>query len=75
VELVVTFGAIGDAFRCEACLKAARYACAVIPEPRALGVSCNYAVAVEDIAETAVDAVLEVLARNDIRPVRYFCEK
>ena len=75
MQLLVTFGAIGDAFRCDRCLKAAQFSCEVIPEPRHLGLSCNYAVAVEGIDETEVNRVLDVLARNGIKYVRLVHEK
>jgi hypothetical protein len=74
VKLLVTFGAICDAFRCDECLKAAEFICEVIPESRRLGLTCNYAVAVEGIGENEVNRVLEVIARNDIKHVRLFYE-
>jgi hypothetical protein len=42
-----TFKTISAALDAEKVLKNAQYSCRVIPMPRALGVSCNYALTLE----------------------------
>jgi hypothetical protein len=47
VKVLLTFETIGAALDCEGILKDAGTPCKVIPVPRSLGVSCNYAVTLE----------------------------
>jgi hypothetical protein len=46
--LLYTFKTISAALDAEQALKNARFSCRIIPMPRALGASCNYAITLEN---------------------------
>jgi hypothetical protein len=52
--LLYTFKTINAALEAEQALKNAQRSCRVIPVPRALGTSCNYAITLEAGEDTAL---------------------
>ncbi|MDR2094635.1 MAG: DUF3343 domain-containing protein [Treponema sp.] len=73
MKLLVTFEIIADSFSCDKTLKAAGHSCRIIPEPRNVGVSCNYAVEIQNIeTEEEVSGILRLLKHNNIDYVHLF---
>ncbi|GHV74125.1 hypothetical protein AGMMS49940_14270 [Spirochaetia bacterium] len=63
--LLYTFKTISAALDAEQAFKNAPFSCKVIPMPRALGVSCNYAITVESdtVADEAAGVEYEKVFR------------
>jgi hypothetical protein len=72
MKLLVTFETIGDAFSCEKIIKSSRHSCKIIPEPRMFGVSCNYALQIQNIKKEDINNILEILRKNAVNYVRIF---
>jgi hypothetical protein len=72
MKLLLTFKTYADVFLCEKTGNRAGLSCLVIPVPRSLGVTCDYAVEIQDIVENDVYAILELLKKNNLRYTKIF---
>jgi hypothetical protein len=72
MKLLFTFGTFADVFSCEKVLKKEGLSCHVIPVPRSLGVTCEYAAEIQDIDETGVYTIMTLLKKNDLHYTRVF---
>jgi hypothetical protein len=73
MKLLITFETIADAFSCEKIIKPLlKHSCGIIPEPRSLGVSCNYALQIQNISGEDVNAILGILKTNAVNYARIF---
>jgi hypothetical protein len=72
MNLLFTFKTFADAFLCEKTGKAAGLSCRVIPVPRSLGVSCEYAAEIQNIDEADVYTILALLKKNGLRYTKIF---
>jgi hypothetical protein len=72
MNLLFTFKTFADAFLCEKIEKAAGLSCRVIPVPRSLGVTCEYAAEVQNIDKSDVYTILELLKKNDLQYTKVF---
>jgi hypothetical protein len=72
MKLLITFGTIADVFSCEKIIKSSGHSCRIIPEPRNLGVSCNYALEIQKINSEEVNTILEILKNNAVNYARIF---
>ena len=72
MNVLLTFKTFADVFSCEKAVKAASLSCSVIPVPHSLDVSCEFAVEVQDIDETDIVSILEILKNNDLQYIRIF---
>ena len=51
---------------------AAGLSCRAIPVPRSLGVTCDYALEIQNIVENDVYAILELLKKNNLQYTKLF---
>jgi len=73
MNLLFTFKTFSDVFLCEKIGKTAGLSCRVIPVPRSLGVTCEYAAEIQNIIdENDVYAVLEILKKNHLQYIKVF---
>ena len=72
MKLLFTFKTFADVFLCEKIGNGAGLSCHVIPVPRSLGVTCDYAVEIQNIDENDVYAILELLKKNNLQYTRIF---
>ena len=72
MKLLLTFKTFADVFLCEKAGNEAGLSCLVAPVPRSLGVTCDYAVEIQNIDENDVYAVLELLKKNNLQYTRIF---
>jgi len=72
MNLLFTFTTFADVFSCEKAGKAAGLSCRVIPVPRSLDVTCEYAIEIQDIDTPDVSAILELLKNNGLHYTRVF---
>ena len=72
MNLLFTFKTFADVFSCEKAGKAAGLSCRVIPIPRSLDVSCDYALEIQDIEEPDFYSILEMLKKNNLQYIRVF---
>ena len=72
MKLLFTFATFADAFSCEKIMKTAGLSCRVIPVPRSLGVTCGFAVEIQNIDEIDAGTVMTLLKKNDLNYTRIF---
>ena len=72
MNVLFTFKTFADVFLCEKTGKAAGLSCRVIPVPRSLNVTCDYAAEILNIDENEIFTVLELLKKNGLQYVRIF---
>ena len=72
MNLLFTFKTFADVFLCEKTGKAAGLSCRVIPVPRSLDITCEYAAEIQNIDENDVYTILELLKKNDLQYTRVF---
>jgi hypothetical protein len=72
MNLLFTFKTFADVFLCEKIGKAAGLSCRAVSVPRSLGVTCEYAAEIQNIDETDIYAVLELLKKNNLQYTKVF---
>ena len=72
MKLLFTFKTFSDVFLCEKIGKAAGLSCIVIPVPRSLDITCEYAVEIQNADEEDFYAILELLEKNHLQYIRVF---
>jgi hypothetical protein len=72
MNLLFTFNTFADVFSCEKAGNAAGLSCRVIPVPRSLDVTCEYAVEIQDIDKSDTFPILAILKNNDLHYTRVF---
>jgi hypothetical protein len=72
MKLLLTFKTFADVFLCEKIGNGAGLSCLVTPVPRSLGVTCDYAVEIQNIDENDVYAILELLKKNNLQYTKMF---
>jgi hypothetical protein len=72
MNLLFTFKTVADAFLCEKVGKAAGLSCRIIPVPRSLGVTCDYAAEIQNIDGIDVYTVLTLLKKNNLQYTKVF---
>ena len=72
MKLLLTFKTFADVFLCEKTGNKAGLSCLVTPVPRSLGITCDYAVEIQNIDENDVYAILELLKKNNLQYTRIF---
>jgi len=72
MKLLLTFKTYADVFLCEKTGNRAGLSCLVTPVPRSLGVTCDYAVEIQNIDENDVYTILELLKKNNLQYSNYF---
>jgi hypothetical protein len=72
MNFLFTFKTFSDVFSCEKIGNAAGLSCRVIPVPRSLDISCEYAAEFQNIDESDFCTILALLKKNDLPYVRFF---
>jgi len=72
MKLLLTFKTFADVFLCEKIGNKAGLSCLVIPVPRSLGVTCEYAVEIQNTDENDVYTILELLKKNNLQYTNIF---
>jgi len=72
MKLLLTFKTFADVFLCEKTSNGAGLSCLVTTVPRSLGVTCDYAVEIQNVDEKDVYAVLELLKKNNLQYTKIF---
>ncbi|MDR1046902.1 MAG: DUF3343 domain-containing protein [Treponema sp.] len=72
MNLLFTFKNFADVFLCKKIVNAAGLSCRVIPVPRSLGVTCEYAAEVQNIDKSDVYSILELLKKDGLLYTRVF---
>ena len=72
MKLLLTFKTFADVFLCEKIGNEAGLSCLVTPVPRSLGVTCDYAVEIQNIDKNDVYAILELLKKNNLQYTKIF---
>jgi hypothetical protein len=72
MNLLFTFKTFADVFLCEKIGKAAGLSCRVIPVPRSLGVTCEYAAEIQNINKNDIYTILAALKKNNLQYTRVF---
>jgi hypothetical protein len=72
MKLLFTFKTFADGFLCEKIGNVAGLSCHVIPVPRSLGVTCDYALEIQNVDENDVYTILELLKRNNLQYTKIF---
>jgi len=72
MKLLLTFKSYADVFLCEKAGNGAGLSCHVIPVPRSLGITCDYAVEIQNVDENNVYAILELLKKNNLQYTKIF---
>jgi hypothetical protein len=72
MNLLFTFKKFSDVFSCEKIIKAAGLSCRVVPVPRSLGVTCEYAAEIRNIEAPGVYRVLALLKEEGLQYTRIF---
>jgi hypothetical protein len=72
MNLLFTFKTFTDVFSCEKISKAAGLSCRVVPVPRSLDISCEYAAEIQNIDESDFYTILALLKKNDLPYIRVF---
>ena len=70
--MLFTFKTFADVFLCEKIGNGAGLSCHVIPVPRSLGVTCDYALEIQNVDENDIYAILELLKKNNLQYTRMF---
>jgi len=72
MKLLLTFKSFADVFSCEKTGNGAGFSCLVTTVPRSLGVTCDYAVEIQNVDEKDVYAILELLKKNNLQYIKIF---
>ena len=72
MKLLLTFNTYADVFLCEKTCNRAGLTCLVTTVPRSLGVTCDYAVEIQNVNENDVYSVLEILKKNNLQYIKIF---
>jgi hypothetical protein len=72
MNFLFTFKTFVDVFSCEKIGNAAGLSCRVIPVPRSLDISCEYATEFQNIDECDFYTILELLKKNNLSHIRAF---
>ena len=72
MNFLFTFKTFVDVISCEKIGNAAGLSCRVIPVPRSLDASCEYAAEFQNIDESEFCAILELLKKNDLPHIKVF---
>ena len=72
MNFLFTFKTFVDVFSCERISKAAGLSCHIVPVPRSLDISCEYAAEFQNIDESDFCTILELLKKNDLPHIRVF---
>jgi len=72
MKLLLTFKTFADVFLCEKIGNEAGFSCLVTQVPRSLGVTCEYAVEIQNIDKNDVYAILELLKKNNLQYTKIF---
>jgi len=72
MKLLLTFKTYADVFLCEKTGNGAGFSCLVTPVPRSLGVTCDYAVEIQNVNENDVYTILELLKKNNLQYTKIF---
>jgi hypothetical protein len=72
MKLLLTFKTYADVFLCEKTGNGAGFSCLVTTVPRSLGVTCDYALEIQNVDENDVYTILELLKKNNVQYTKIF---
>ncbi|MDR0386959.1 MAG: DUF3343 domain-containing protein [Treponema sp.] len=72
MNLLFTFKKFSVVFLCEKIIIAAGLSCRVVPVPRSLGVTCEYAAEIKNIDKSDVYTIFALLKKRDLQYTKVF---